>query len=393
MNSRWCKCNVSFVLLIILAIVPVKNTVAQNITLRLETTPLLDNTQLVSFTDLGVDNDGNGPVLISGFLENLDPEPINDLYMEINISAAKLGTLVKLRSFSDLPISLEPYQSLYITNNDIARNRIPGIDQTIDFTGGLTPEGESLFDRLSGSTTLPRDVYSVEVIIFTVTDAFGREDLAQDVVEFGGSAARIFSENEIYLKAPGDRVGSRSDITNPYPQFSWEGENSVNYRLVVVEQNRQDSPESLIESALSTVPVNDGGSLLEFENLDMVVTESTYQYPSSGAQPLEPGKTYYWQVQTILQRSGDAERVTSEIWTFSLSGSSENLSTPPVTGEVEDALIALLGEDAYRQLQSEGFELTGLEYDGQEFTGPAATVKLEELLQLIRDKKLILGSN
>jgi len=125
----------------------------------------------------------------------------------------------------------------------------------------------------------------------------------------------------------------------------------------------------------------------------MVVTESTYQYPSSGAQPLEPGKTYYWQVQTMLQRSGDAERVTSEIWTFSLSGSSENLSTPPVTGEVEDALIALLGEDAYRQLQSEGFELTGLEYDGQEFTGPAATVKLEELLQLIRDKKLILGSN
>jgi hypothetical protein len=367
--------------------------VAQNISLRLETTSLLDNTQLVSFTDLGIDNDGNGPVLITGFIENMDPEPVNNLYLEIRISAAKLGTLVQLRSFSDLPFSLEPYQSLYVTNNDIARKRIPGIEQSIDFSGGLTPEGENLFDRLSGSTTLPRDVYSVEVIVFTVSDAFGREDLARDIVEFGGSAARVFEESEIYLKAPGEQVGSRSEITNPYPQFSWEGENDISYRLVVVEQNQQDSPESLIESALSTMPVNDGGSLLEYENLDVLVTESTYQYPSSGAQPLEPGKTYYWQVQTSLQRSGDAERVTSEIWTFTLGGSSENINTPPITTEVEDALIALMGEDAYRQLQSEGFELTGIEYDGQAFTGPAATVKLEEILQLIRDKKLILGSN
>lgn len=393
MYSRWCKCCVSIVLLIILAIVPIKKSVAQNISLQLETTSLLDNTQLVSFTDLGIDNDGSGPVLITGFIENLDPEPVNNLYLEIRISAAKLGTLVQLRSFSDLSFSLEPYQSLYVTNNDIARKRIPGIDQNIDFSGGLTPEGENLLDRLSGSTTLPRDVYSVEVIVFTVSDAFGREDLARDVVEFGGSAARVFEESEIYLKAPGERVGSRAEITNPFPQFSWEGENDISYRLVVVEQNQQDSPESLIESALSTMPVNDGGSLLEYENLDVLVTESTYQYPSSGAQPLEPGKTYYWQVQTSLQRSGDAERVTSEIWTFTLGGASENINTPPITTEVEDALIALMGEDAYRQLQSEGFELTGIEYDGQAFTGPAATVKLEEILQLIRDKKLILGSN
>lgn len=266
MYSRWCKCCVSIVLLIILAIVPIKKSVAQNISLQLETTSLLDNTQLVSFTDLGIDNDGSGPVLITGFIENLDPEPVNNLYLEIRISAAKLGTLVQLRSFSDLSFSLEPYQSLYVTNNDIARKRIPGIDQNIDFSGGLTPEGENLLDRLSGSTTLPRDVYSVEVIVFTVSDAFGREDLARDVVEFGGSAARVFEESEIYLKAPGERVGSRAEITNPFPQFSWEGENDISYRLVVVEQNQQDSPESLIESALSTMPVNDGGSLLEYEN-------------------------------------------------------------------------------------------------------------------------------
>ncbi|MDZ7808696.1 MAG: hypothetical protein U5K71_16535 [Gracilimonas sp.] len=390
---RWCKCYVSIVLLIIMAIVPIRKSVAQNISLQLEATSLLENTQLVSFTDLGIDNSGNGPVLITGFIENMSPEPVNNLFLEIKISSARSGKLVELRSFADLPFLLEPYQSLYVTNNDIARKRIPGIDQRIDFSGGLTPEGEDLFDRLSGSTTLPRDVYSVEVILFTVTDAFGREDLASDVVEFGGSASRVFEESEIYLKAPGDQVGSRSEITNPYPQFSWEGENDISYRLVVVEQNKQDSPESLIESAFSTMAVNNGGSLLEYENLDMLVTESNYQFPTSGAQSLEPGKTYYWQVQTSLQRSGDTERVSSEIWTFTLGGSTENLNTPPITPEVEDALIALIGEDAYRQLQSEGFELTGIEYDGQAFTGPAATVKLEDILQLIRDKKLILGSN
>ena len=393
MNTRWCKSYVSLVLLTLLAIVPIKTISAQNISVQLETTPLLENTQLVGLTDLGVNNEGSGPVLITGFIENLDPEPVNNLYMEIKISGARSGSLVNLRSLADLPISLEPYQSVYVTNNDIAKKRIPGIDQSIDFSGGLTPEGDDLLTQLSGSTILPRDEYSVEVIIFRVTNAFGREDLASDVVTFGGSAARVFEESEIYLKAPGEQVGSRSEITNPFPQFSWEGENDISYRLIVVEQNRQDSPASLIESALSTLPINDGGSLLEYENLDVLVTESTYQYPSSGAQPLEQGKTYYWQVQTSLQRSGDVERVSSEIWSFTLGGNTENVNAPPITSEVQDALIALIGEDAYRRLQSEGFELTGLEYDGQEFTGPAATVKLEELLQLIRDKKLILGAN
>lgn len=45
------------------------------------------------------------------------------------------------------------------------------------------------------------------------------------------------------------------------------------------------------------------------------------------------------------------------------------------------------------RLKDEGFNLMAIEYDGQEFTGPAATMKLEELLQKIRDEEIILGGN
>ncbi|MFD2530910.1 hypothetical protein [Gracilimonas halophila] len=49
----------------------------------------------------------------------------------------------------------------------------------------------------------------------------------------------------------------------------------MSYRLLVVEDNGQDSPESLLQGAKSSTPINDGGSLLEFENLAVTGNKST----------------------------------------------------------------------------------------------------------------------
>ncbi len=69
------------------------------------------------------------------------------------------------------------------------------------------------------------------------------------------------------------------------------------------------------------------------------------------------------------------------------------LETAPTSQEVVSAIIQLIGEDAYENLQSDGFRLSSINYDGEEFTGPAATLKLEELLQRIRDEEIILEGN
>ncbi|MEQ8523942.1 hypothetical protein [Gracilimonas sp.] len=395
MNERSLKFYLALFVLALIGVVPNKFAIAQNVTLDVEPSPILESAQTLSLTGLGIDTEGQGPVLISATMENLSDVNIDNLYFELIVSAGKVGNIVELTQNASRPFSLKPFQSVYFTNNDLANERIPGISQAITFTGGLTTEGDDFLSNLSGSTTLPRDTYSLELILFRVTDAQGREDLARDVAEIGGGsmAAASFEEGNIYLKTPGDIVGAAAEITNPFPQFSWEGENNVSYRLLVVEQRGQDSPESLLASAKSSSPVGNGGSLLTFENLDIVVQSNSFQFPSSGVQPLEKGKTYYWQVVTTLQSSGDTEEVSSEIWSFVLKDAAEAVATAPISAEVQRAIERLIGPDAYRRLRDRGFTLESIQYDGQDFTGPAAAIKLEELLQKIRDEKIIVEGN
>jgi hypothetical protein len=374
-------------------VVPNQYANAQQISLEISPSPALENAQSLSLTNLGIDKEGNGPVLVSIFLENLTNNEIDNLYLEVNIRASRIGNIIELLSDSNRPFSLAPHQSVYATNNDIANERIPGIKEKVSFSGGLTPEGEDFINSLSGSTTLPSDTYSIEMIVFRVTDADGRENLAQAVAEIGAGMAGSFNESDIYLKTPGDVVDGEAEITNPYPQFSWEGHNNVTYRLLVVEQKGQDSPESLLQSAKSSPATNQGGSLLSFENLDMSIEGTSFQFPSSGAQPLEPGKTYYWRVLTDIQSSGDIQEVSSEIWSFTLLNPTDATSAPPITKEVTDVIIRMMGEDQYRRLESQGFTFVSMAYDGQEFTGPAAIAKLEELLRKINDDEIILGGN
>ncbi|MAL18396.1 MAG: hypothetical protein CL670_02975 [Balneola sp.] len=383
------------IVLTLCCVVPTNIVFAQSVNLDVEPSSILENSQVLSLTGLGIDAEGNGPSLISATIENLTGEKIDNLYLELIISAAKVGTIAEVTQSSSRPFSLSPFQTLYFSNNDLANERIPGISTPVTFSGGLTTEGDNFLSNLSGSTSLPRDVYSLEVILFRVTDARGRENLARDVAEIGGgdSGALSFDESEIYLKSPGDVAGSLAEITNPYPQFSWEGNTGVTYRLLVVEQTGQDSPESLLQSAKSSSPIGEGGSLLSFENLDVIVEGTSFQFPASGAQSLEAGKTYYWRILKTVQSSGDSEDVSSEIWSFTLKDASKVTATLPVSQEAEQAIVELIGQEAYQSLKNRGFTLESLSYDGQEFTGTAAGIKLDELLQKIRDEDIIVAGN
>lgn len=395
MNERYMKTYTTTLLLFLVSVVPNEFIHAQQASIDVEPSAILENAQVLSVSGLGVNTDGSGPVIMSMTMENLTGERLENLYLEIIVSAAKQGNIVEYTQDAGRPFSLRPFQSVYITNNNLANETFPGIEESVRFSGGLTDAGEDLIGNLSGSTTLPSDTYAIEVTLFTMTDAGGRTNIASDVAEIGGgsSVKASVEESDIYLKVPGDVLGSEAEITNPYPQFSWEGQNDVSYRLLVVEQNPQDNPESLLESAKSSNPFSEGGSLLEFENLDVIVEGTSFQFPSSGAQPLEEGKTYYWRVLTTIQSSGDTEEISSEIWNFTLKNQTQSTPDTPVSDELEETIVELIGEETYRRLSESGFELESVEYDGQQFTGMAATMKLEELLQKIRDEELILDRN
>ncbi len=389
------KSNVflGYVTLWVLAFVPCVSVFAQSdvLSIEIDVSAQLQNSQVFGLSSLGLDEKGSGPVLISGLMQNLTSEKLENLYFEFRVSTGKRGDIISITQRNGFPFSLEPMQSVYVTNNALREENIPGIEESMKFDGGLTPEGDALIEGLDGKLVLPPDTYSVQVIVFQISNALGRQNLAEATAEIGNT---IGSETEdIFLRTPGDVIDGNVEITNPYPQFSWDGDTDVDYRLLVVNSSGEDSPESLLESAKSTLPMTDGGSLLTFENLDVRLQGNTYQFPASRAQPLEYGLTYYWQLVTNVQVGAGTEEKSSEIWSFKLAEPETSGQPTVMDSELRNALIRLIGETRLKQLQDAGFILQGLEMDGTPIIGTQVNLKITEFLRKIEDGDIILGAN
>lgn len=395
-KSVWFQTNFLSLLVLLSIFVPNKVVFAQSETLTLDITlsPSLENAQVLGLTSLGVDNRGSGPVLVSGSMINNTNETLTNLFFEFLIESGKVGTLARVTQQAAYPFTLDPGQVVFGTNNDIDNEVLPGVDEKMRFDGGLTPEGEDFIENLGGITTLPNDIYTFTISVFQVTNALGKQILATQTVELGGSDEGIvIDEKSIDLKNPGDIIGAEVNITNPFPQFSWEGNAANRYRVIVVRSNGQDNPESLIENAKSSDPTNNGGSLLQFENLDLTTVGNTLQYPSSGVQALVPGQTYFWQVSTTIQTAVEVEEINSEVWTFKLSGPGEESTLAQIDQDTFDALITLVGEERFATLTESGYSFEGIEMNNQVVTGVTAVLLLEEILRKIDDGEIILNSN
>ncbi len=394
-KSVWSKAIFLSFIVLFLTFVPASSAFSQSdkLTLTYELNPVVENAQILSQSGLGVDSKGAGPILISGKLINNTNEKLTNLFFEFTVVSGKNGVLAEVTQQAAYPFTLDPGQVVFATNNDIQNERIPGVEETMRFDGGLTPEGEEFLESLEG-TQLPIDIYSVTMTIFQFDLANGREVLVTETIQLGGSSdGVVIDEQSIFLKTPGEVVGAEATISNSLPQFSWEGEAANTYRVIVVNDNGIDSPETLIQAALSTNPPESGGSLLEFENLDMTVIGNTLQFPSSGVIPLEAGQTYYWQVSTEVQSVVGSESIISEIWQFKLTAPGEEVNIVQIDQDTFDAIIALIGEEEYASLTESGYSFEGIEVNNQIVTGATAIQLLAEIIQKIEDGDIILGSN
>lgn len=367
---------------------------SDKVSLEFSLSPILEQAQVLGLSSLGVDTEGSGPVIISGSLVNNTTEPLENLYFEFDIEAASYGVLARIRQQAAYPFSLAPGQVVFATNNDIKNEEIPGISDKMKFDGGLTTTGENFIEDISG-TTLPNDQYTFSVRIYQVEADGRRVLLASDMIQLGGNASEggVVDELTILLRTPGDLVGAEAAITNPIPQLSWEGDASLNYRVLVVARGGTDSPESLLESAKSSEPTNSGGSLLQFEYLDLNVVGNSLQYPSTGVQALVPGQTYYWQVLTSISSALGANEVVSEIWEFTLVDPGSEANVVEVDQETVNALIQLIGQDTYNLLAESGYSFENIEIDGQIFSGIVGVQKILELIEKFQNGDVVIEGN
>lgn len=367
-------------LLVFLFLMGIGKPVFGQLTLNFEIDETLENSQAINAQSL-LANDLRGPTLYRLSLQNENSsEYLNNLYLRVVIESDKIGRILEVRQISGRPFSLDPGQQVFANNNN-SGNGLPGVEEVILFERNFTERGRNFYNELKGSTSLPADQYQVTVEIYQ--GSVNGELLASETDEVGSSL--VEDTRDFYLLSPGDELGSETVISSSYPNFQWQGGSSaVRYRLVVVESKNNESPQSLMEGAMSTDPIqsfgsNGGGSLLDYEMLDVLVDGSGYQYPSSGVQDLESGKDYFWRVISQLETSGGVEERESEIWSFRLADLQRSYGDQRA-GETVRALQRILG-DRFEEVRQNGFSFESIEIGGQSFRSGQAVQKLRALVR------------
>jgi len=363
-----------FILFVLFAFV---GPVQAQLSLDVEIDEMLSNSQSINIQSL-LANNGKGPTLFRMYLQNNSSEYANSLYFRLIVESDKIGRIVEIRQVSGQPFSLNPGQRVFATNNNIG-DGLPGVEELIQFDGEFSSEGKEFVNKLKGSTSLPADQYQITVEVHR--GSAGGELLASETAEIGRNI--VEDTRDFYLLSPGDVASADATIANSYPNFQWQGATGTDYRLVVVEAKGNDSPQSLIEGAISTSPIqvkgsSGGGSLVDYEMLDVVVGQSSFQYPNSGVQSLEPGNTYYWKIVSQLESSGGVQERESEIWGFTLASTQQRTQNEQQSSEVSQALRQVLG-NKFEEYQQDGYNFQSIVIDGQTYQGGQAMQKLMEL--------------
>lgn len=365
--------------LLCLFLAGISNRVSAQLSMEFEIDEALENSQSINAQSL-LSNNLRGPNLFNLYLENQNSsEYLNDLYLRVVIGSDEIGQIVEVEQVSGRPFSLNPGQQVYADNNN-SGNGLPGVEEAILFDRNFTEQGRSFYNELKGSTSLPADQYRVKVEVYQ--GSVNGELLASQTAEVGTSL--VEDVRDFYLLSPGDELGSEATISSSYPNFQWQGASDVRYRLLVVESRGDESPQSLIEGAMSTDPIesigsNAGGALVDYEMLDVLVDGSGYQYPNSGVQELEPGNTYYWRIVSQLETNSGVQERESEIWNFTLA----DLRTSSDSRQPEEttrALEKILG-DRFEEVRQNGYSFDSIEIEGQSFQSGQAMQKMLELVR------------
>lgn len=182
--------------------------------------------------------------------------------------------------------------------------------------------GDDLLRAILATGKLPSDIYFFEFVL---------TQLRTNHVSNAIITIDITNPSTLDLIAPGSGADN-SELTQIFttlPLFRWQSDMQV-FRLIVAEKiagvHDSSSPQEIIQDRirldkkLTTNPAGANGA--------EIIPATAYQYPASGTWPLEPGKTYYWQIIGIVESSGAPVELPSEIWAFQINDVQGSLLSP-----------------------------------------------------------------
>jgi hypothetical protein len=240
--------------------------------------------------------------------------------------------------------------SLIIASRDLARSSSGAVRVNPATLRKNSTLETRLKDHILNFPTAPVGTYTLQVEVFNALGG-NRIGFQTQTVEVKNTSA---AEVSITLVEPLDGA----TLATVLPTFSWTTEKPT-ARLKVYEKLPQyQSPQD----AVTGIP-----------HLDVEVRGSSFTYPPT-ARKLEPGKSYYWFIESVVSTNRGDQTKQSEIRMFRIL-----LTDASVVLQMLERLFSTYGGDlasTLSSMQNMGLQLTG------EMTRDGVRITREELARL-----------
>ena len=205
----------------------------------------------------------------------------------------------------------------------------------------------------------------------------------------------VSNPSTLDLISPGGELEDNFEIATPLPTFQWESIdfmwsrtncNECGYSIRVAEYDA--TKHNSVDQALkdrANLPYPDNGGYYQLSSaqvanaggLDLYTAGTIFQYPLTGARPLEAGKTYVWQIKKTFPTTSGSEIVSSPIFAFKIMS----------TGQTNDMseFLTLLNQipDFNPEWFKDGGELYGYTPTGTVTLNDTQILTLENLSALV----------
>lgn len=184
------------------------------------------------------------------------------------------------------------------------------------------------------------------------------------------SASPIFETRTIIVESPSainlEYLGgalsdtSLSEIFTTYPLLVWSSSSCNRCASFVRVAEFNPSVHSSMDEAIQDERRLPFDQAQEWENIGIV---NSYQYPLSGALPLEYGKVYVWQVKHELTTTAGSDELLSPIYAFRIQDVASGTTTTSYHPIVR-ILQQVLSEDQFNSLFGPSAVLDGFSPSG-----------------------------
>ena len=296
---------------------------------------------------------------------------IYPVYIKIRFKATIVSPGLGINNAATIvEVETDPFQiqdGLYLDNRDLSSeqtfindnsgNQIELQGQLIDVLDpGLS---EAIMQTILTSGKLSDGQYTFSVMVY---GGLTENDLS--LVFDDSKTFVIQSQVPITLESPGGALSDTTDnlLYTNFPIFQWSSGPPCTGCETYIRVAQFDSDvHSGLEDAIEDQRVLPSNQNEDWELIDNV---NSFQYPFSGAYPLEAGNVYCWQIRITLPTTSGTKDMFSPIYAFKI-GQAGNIET---TSAITDPLLMMLQQaipDKFNSYFGSGMALVGYVPSGQ----------------------------